>query len=223
MNRLVVAASCAVLTGVLFGCGGGSGDSSSASSDRPAEKFAQGDGAKGEAANDDYNYIHAHLGTHGFVGELVYCFASPLPHDKSSHNDVDWAEEGVRTGYCFGEFHAGSSPFDDGLEGDSTWQYLGGGASPLGASAPNEKLIRITSYLRDDKRPSSRKGIECFITTRNSNACLTNGDQQGRPPNTQGGPLQIQVQARGNSYVYILIRGWCRNGDERCTPHQIDF
>jgi hypothetical protein len=154
-----------------------------------------------ESGADGYDYVHAHL----YVD-------TPGPDSGRGGCTADWATN--QQGFCTGRFTGGSEPFNN-VGGETGWQRLGGGrAVPrdlMSIPGARESGILITQETDSGRR------VECLIADRSSGDCVTKADQVGKPANTQGGPLYLDASF-GRS-PYVLLRGWCKEGDAHCTPH----
>jgi hypothetical protein len=151
---------------------------------------AEADRTSGTA---NYEYVHAHFR----IGLHQGCIP-PV-----------WAR-GAK-GFCIGQFKHGSEPFDN-TDGETWWEKVGGDTPRALRVIPGVgKSGIVISQL------ASNWKIECLIADRSKGDCYTKASQQGKPPNSVGGPLYLDAEF--GRYRYVLLRGWCEKGDRLCTPH----
>jgi len=211
----------ALLLGIgalVVGCGDDDQGRPPAKADRPSEHF-QNEAAKTSGSQppsyqkataearstgqaNGYTYVHAHMELHLADACL----------NASRTSNVDWATgDGGR---CTGSYIGGSEPFNN-TRGQTEWLRVGTGT---GRPAPRE-LVELGAgpYIRITDRVGT-KSVACYILDRNQQECYTQGDQKGKPPNSEGGPLQLTASFQGSSR-YVFLRGFCASGDILCTPH----
>lgn len=156
----------------------------------------------------DYDFVHVHLATRG-RGDSFVCFKHTLPPPTAGggREVVDWAQDGVPTGFCMGNFKDGTEPFTSRYSGITTWSRT-------------DKAIRVTVYLGGSEA-AHHKGVECYLVpaSRSTGECYTAADQKGKPKGQEGGPLSLFV-ASGD---YLLLRGFCAKDNNLCHPHTVEF
>jgi hypothetical protein len=141
----------------------------------------------------------------------IYLHADLRPTERNgcrtaAHQYVDWAT--TREGFCPGKFAGGSPPFDN-TPGLSLWHQEAGGPY----------LIETALGTPSGWTPNPGLHFECLVVTRSQGDCYTQQSQVGKPRNTQGGPLYIDVHLTSFGEEYILVRGWCEKSDGYCMPH----
>jgi hypothetical protein len=195
---------------MLAGCGG----SSSTTANTTPPKAANRAPSRGFASTGAYSFVHAHLRVHQTLEKAGYgftvradCFKLPAGFFPYV---VDWAQPGVRDGYCLGDYEGtGSNKSLDGRQGFSEWHY-------------DERGIHIRqgvnlSSAHADFKPS-RPWIECDVADRGTAECYTNDSERGKSKGSEGGPFDLYVQTPGHwENNYILLRGWCAMSDINCN------
>jgi len=214
MKRILALAG--MLAVCLAGCGGDQEQPSSGrttdSAERPREDFQTAPEtfeqartrARRAPGGDDYDFVHAHLSIPG-----------PGPDDPRQSCTGEWAS--TPKGSCRGNFLGGSPPFNE-ESGETRWEMFGGreGEVPREARAiPTvaDAGIEVTQATHSNVR------IECYIRDRSRGDCYTDASQQGKPTGHPGGPLSLDAEFPSHGDTYVLLRGYCRKGDPRCTPH----
>jgi hypothetical protein len=172
----------------------------------PPENFEQAQTKAGRTSGaDGYDYVHAHLkpSYHGPEGEFIDCTGT-------------WADSSK--GMCKGSFLGGSSPFDN-VRGETRWERFGSGGNDA-VPGPAKSIPAVgDAGIKITQATDSGKSIECFIQDRSRGDCYTDHEQQGKPTGQPGGPLSLNASFPSHGDSYVLLRGFCRRGDELCTPH----
>jgi hypothetical protein len=155
--------------------------------------------ADGTFKRSGYIYLHADLRPE---------FANVCRSTEPTKETVLWAT--TEQGFCGGDFVGGSPPFHR-KAGLSLWRQRGMGGNYIVETA-------VGTFDGYDPHPGTH--FNCIVFHRGAGECYSQQSQVGKPANTLGGPLYIDVHlGQSVNPAYLLVRGWCEKSDGNCMPH----